>query len=373
MRYSVEDIYKLVGREDKTAGITFRIGSESHEYFGSFITVIFTYTQSEREELDERVQDENNKTSGRIRAKHLAGDLTEAQINRLGTEGIATDDIIEILYFKAPEKNTFHSKEKRKIKIFEIQSYPLPKGRDYDWMYGFKKELAERGIGMCPAERNFYLAGKYYYEPDNLTKSEVNEIYQDGNFMSELVEWEYLSIKLFREEITNEEKARLGELIGKRKKQHYQILDNYLKQAGSSLKKLAKENLEQAVDLFIKVSDFRERRLNVTGKQPIYIDIDSYLHIYMRHVEDFKITDHFEDKDNFQWSEEDVFSVMRHVIEETNEEIQVHFEKFPNNRYSRYGKQSVYYQGDYYTFHIEQTGRVSTFHKNKKEHEKDSH
>src|SRR5258708_39556971 len=107
----------------------------------------------------------------------------------------------------------------------------------------------------------------------------------------------FLSIKYFREEISTAEIARLGELIGKRKKNHYEILDYYLKQAGSSLKKLVKETIEQAVDLFIKVSDFKERRLNVIGKRPIFIDLDSYLHIYMRHVEDFKITDHFEDKD----------------------------------------------------------------------------
>lgn len=248
----------------------------------------------------------------------------------------------------------------------------MPKGRDYDWMYGFERRLVEEGIGLCPAERHFYLAGKYYYESGKLTESELNEIFPSDSSMSELVEWEYLSIKYFREEISAEEKARLGKHIGKRKKQHYVILDYYLKQAGSSLKKLAKENIEQAVDLLMKVSDFKERRLNVIGKRPIYIDIDSYLHIYMRHVEDFKITDHFEDKDNFQWDVKDVFSVMRHVIEGTNKEIQAHFEKSPDNRYSRYGKESAYYQGDYYTFHIEPTGRISTFHKNRKEQEKAS-
>ena len=113
-----------------------------------------------------RLQDENNKTSGRIRAKQLSGELSESQMELLGTEGILTDDIVEVLYFKAPEKNTFHSKEKREITKLEIQTSPLPKGRDYDWMYGFKKQLVEQGIGMCPIERNFYLAGKYYYEPD---------------------------------------------------------------------------------------------------------------------------------------------------------------------------------------------------------------
>ena len=370
MIYSIEKIYRLVGREDKVVGVSFRYGSESYNYYGDFITVIFTYTQDEREELDKRIADESINSSGRIRAKRHVEKLSDEQVKRLETEGILVDDIIEILYFKAPEKNTFHSSEKREVKKIEIETSGLPKGRDYDWMYGFKRQLVEMGIGMCPAERHFYLAGKYYYEPRNLTEDEILEIHLEDGAMKEEIEWEFLRIKYFREEISTAEKIKLGEIIGRRKKIHYGVLDSYLKQAGSSLKKLVTENIEQAVELYSKVMEFKERRINVLGTKPIYVDLDSYLHIYMRHVEEFKVNDHFEHKDNFQWDEEDVFHVMGQVIKETNDDIQAYFVKNPNKRYSRYGKESVYYQGDYYTFHIEPTGRISTFYKNKKEHEK---
>ena len=79
-----------------------------------------------------------------------------------------------------------------------------------------------------------------------------------------------------------------------------------------------------------------------------------------------KINAHFEHKDNFQWKEEDVFTVIEKVIEQANDEIQEFFEQNPNGRYSRYGDKSLYFEGDYYTFHIENDGRLSTFHKNKK-------
>jgi len=87
----------------------------------------------------------------------------------------------------------------------------------------------------------------------------------------------------------------------------------------------------------------------------------------MRHVKEMQVNNHFESKDNFQWNEEDVFIVMEKVINEVNQEIQLFFEKNPEKRYSRHGSQSVYFEGDYYTFHIEPSGRVNTFHKNKKE------
>ena len=49
MDYILEEIYCLVGKDDKTAGLTFKYGSDSFNTDGSFITVVFLYTQDERE------------------------------------------------------------------------------------------------------------------------------------------------------------------------------------------------------------------------------------------------------------------------------------------------------------------------------------
>lgn len=87
----------------------------------------------------------------------------------------------------------------------------------------------------------------------------------------------------------------------------------------------------------------------------------------MKHVEEFQVNKNFEHKDNFQWNEEDVFMVMGHVIESIDADYQKYREDKPEQRFSKYGPQSVYFQGDYYTFHIEPNGRISTFHKNRKE------
>ncbi len=195
-------------------------------------------------------------------------------------------------------------------------------------------------------------------------------MYAENGNLVEAIEWEYLQIKHMREDIIDSEKQRLAELYGKKRRSSIQTLDNYLKQSGSSLKKLSTDNLDQAAELFHKVLHFKERRINVMGKHPIYVDLDSYLHIYMRHVEEFQVSKHFEHKDNFLWKEEDVFNVMGHVIEQVDKDYQQFRDEKPEQRFSKYGPQSLYFQGDYYTFHIEPNGRISTFHRNKKEHEK---
>lgn len=368
MNYTIEEIYCLVGKDDKTSGLTFKFESEAYNLYGSFITVVFVYTQYEREEMDILVQTTPFSKSGRIKAKYLGAELPPDKVDRLLNEGIYSGDIAEILFYNAPSKNTFHSKEKRKLNKIEIPMRTQPKGRDLDWMYGFTKKLNNDGIGQCPRERSFYLAGKLFYEQENLTSEENEEIFGEGK-IDEDVEWELLQMKYIREEISDEEKRRLVELYDEKKRESISLLDNYLKQAGSSLKKLSTENIIQAAELLMKVMHFLERRINEMGKHPIYIDLDSYLHIYMRHVEEFQVNKHFEHKDNFQWNEDDVFNIMGHVIEHIDEEYQEFRQEKPTQRFSKYGRQSVYFEGDYYTFHIEPNGRISTFHKNKKGHE----
>jgi len=366
MKYTLEEIYHLVGREDKTAGVTFRVGSDAYNTYGNFQTLLFIYDQLERHALDKKLEANKYNSSGFVKAKYLGFELEKEKVEKLKTEGIHSDDIASILSFNFPPKNTFHSKEKRTITKLNIKLPPSKKGQDYDWMYGFKKQLIKDNIGLCPEERNFYLAAKRYYEKDQLTDEEKKEVYDQDTKMHDDVEWEFLSIKYQRKEINDVELKRLVQLIKIKEENSFQIIDKYLKKAGSSFSKLVKRNIDQATKIFINVSHYHQRRLNIVGKTPIYADIDSYLHIYLRHVEEMKVEKTYEDKDNFQWAEEDVFMVMGKIIEEINDEIQEHFLNKPGKRYSRYGKTSIYFEGDYYTFHIEPNGRISTFHKNRK-------
>lgn len=367
MNYTIEEIYALVGKDDKTAGVTFRRETESHNIYGEHITLVFSYTQKQREMMDEMIKTEPWKHHDYVQARYLGSDLEEDKIVRLKEKGLYSADILEILYLNLPTKNTFHSSEKRSIHKLNIPFPSSTKGKDFDWIWGFSKKQVNENIGLSPNERSFYLAGKLFYEPDEISDLEKEEIYQeDGTTLDIKIEWELLQIKHMREEINEEEKIRLTELYSLKKKESYEILDKYLKDAGSSLKKLIADNIDQAANLFMKVMHFKERSLTIFSKHPVYINLDSYLHIYMRHVEEFKVSEHFENKDNFQWEEDDVYSVMNSVIKSIEKEYEDFREKNPNNRYSRFGTQSFYYEGDYYTFHIETDGRISTFYKNKK-------
>lgn len=366
MNYTLEEIYALVGKEDKTATVTFKYDSESYKTYGDSVTVVFNYTQKERFELDELIKSKNFSKNGFIKATYLVGNLQEEKIEKIKSDGINSEDIASILYFNHSKQNTFHSEQTREIKTMKIPMRSRSKGRDFDWMYGFTRRLVKNNIGITPYERNFYLAGKLYYESEELTENEIAEMYIEEMILHEEIQYQFLFIKLMRKEINDDEKKQLVLLRNKKHKKALDLLDKYLQDAGSSLIKLAQNNIDKAVELFSKVENFTDKKLSHNKPKIIYLDIDGYLHIYMRHVEEMKINKHFEHKDNFQWKEEDVFTVIEKVIEQVDDEIQNFFTKNPNGRYSRYGNQSLYFEGDYYTFHIENDGKISTFHKNKK-------
>lgn len=364
MKYTLEDIYLSVGREDNVAGLSLRKGSDAHKLHGDYITVVFIYTQYEREEMDERVKTKPFSTTGFLRARYLSFDLPPEVNHRLQTDGIHSDDIEHLFYLNLPAQNTFHQQEKRTITKLNIAVERLPEGKDIDFSYHFAKGQVRDGIGLSPEDRRFYLAAKLFFEPNQMTLDEMQEIISATEKSSEKVEWEILRIRYKKGVATTEEKRKLGRMIRVRENNAMNLADKYLKQAGSSLTKLTRENPDLAAKLVIKVLFYKERRLNTVGKLAIYVDVDRYLHIFMRHVAEMKVGAHFDGKDNFQWAEEDVFIVMEKVINKVNDQIQAHFQNKPDKRYSRWGRHSVYFEGDYYTFHIEPSGLVSTFHKN---------
>ena len=83
MNYTIEEIYALVGKEDKAAGLTFKYNSEAHKTFGQFITVVFLYTQKERVKMDELIQNETWTNHSYVRAKYLGLDLETEKITLL--------------------------------------------------------------------------------------------------------------------------------------------------------------------------------------------------------------------------------------------------------------------------------------------------
>lgn len=370
MEYSQEHIYRIVGKDNNVAALTLKTDSESYKKYGGEPTVVFLYTQRERDELDKQITT-NACTHGMAKVKVLFYNLSTIGLKSELPEEIEinSQDIEDIYYLPFNlNQNTFHSTEKRTINKIQIETQALAEGGDWDWFYNFEKmRVMENGIILSPEEHKRYLALKLFYEPSDLTEEEKNEIFVTEKDLNENVGFYYFKILEDKGlKVDDNVIENLKKLFFKRMNEKGELLNKYLIEAGSSLKKLVKENPGMVTTLFMKLIEFRQERLNVMGRYPIYMDEDSYLHIITRHVEDFKFNTHYEKKDNFQWFEEDVIIVMRKVIEKIDEEYQEFRTLKPTSRYSRYKDDSIYFEGDYYTLRIQPSGRIDTLYKNRK-------
>lgn len=362
MPYSTDIVYKLVGRDDEVAVLTFSDGSEEFKEFGKSLTVIFEYTKSQREKFEKRFLEQ--KDSGEVeylKVRSLGNNLTKDKEELLKQKGIKSASIIDIFSMPGFNKNLFHKPEKRLLNKLKIQIRSEPNGGDYDWIYGFYKKQLETGVVFFKDEINRFLAMKLHYEPLQITHEDKALIFKNGA-LNEDIEWYLLELKFDKEIITEVEEIRWKELFLKRTNESVNVLMEELQNAGIKLKELASINPIACKHLINGTYQFIEKRLNSDIGKPIYIDWKGYLHIFLRHVEGFKIGKNYSEKDIFLLNPKDVIPVVKKVIDAANEEIQTFWKSKPYQRFSKYGDQSLYFLGDYYTFHIEGTGRLSTFY-----------
>lgn len=369
MSYSTDTVYLMVGRDDRVATLTLYSDSHPSKIYGEIITVLFEFNPFERAILENNYCNQTDEGKAAVlKVTYLAGDLNKEQIKALERDGINTSDIANIIHSNRFKLNTYHSKDIRTLQTMNIAMNVEPKGGDYDWIYRFTKDRLRRDIGLPPDEMNFYYACRVYYESDNITNDEREKIYTSNGVLKPEIELELIELKIQREDDQPQDIERFHKIYASLEngKKAMDLISKELLRAGTSLKKLALKDPEKLQQLYIKVCFHKDIHLNVMGKVPIYLNKKGLLHIYLKHVKEYSVYENSDEKDNFQWDEKDVIRVIKAVIMDVDDEAQRHWSKKPNSRFSKFGKQSYYFEGDYYTFHIEKDGSLSTFHTIKK-------
>ncbi len=367
MAYTVENIYEISGRDNRVSVIYFKEASESYKLYGESLTVVFTYSANEREKLEKDFLTGNlQETVGKVKATYLLGEKLDKEIiEKISKEGLDTNDM-ETVYSGNPSQNLYHLEETRTIKEIKIPLIKQSKGGDFDWMYGFKKSQVIKGVGLTPHERDWYLAMRKFYEEEELYPEELAEMNNEQGVLKPSIEEKYLELKLEKQIITPEEDEKHTKLLFASSQENFKILKEEINSAGLSLEKLKQTNPGLFNYLLKGTYKYIPERLNVSGKRAIYLDFRGFFHVFLRHVKEFEIGVQSKGRAKFLWSPDNVIMVIQSVIESIDVVIQEHWEKYPEKRFSMYGDQALYFEGDYYTFHIEADGRLSTFHKSNK-------
>lgn len=356
------ELYNICGKDDAVADITFRPNSESANKYGSEITVTFKYTRKERKSLEDNITSLDDITS--LKAQNLMPDIDDEKAKLLSSDGFNPKDVISIcvLSMTKPE-NKYTSSEHRKPNTLNIEFEPENNGDDIYWMYEELKMFIEKGIALCPDEMTEYYAYKLAIDRNNFTDEEKKIVFDEsGKVKNKDVAYIFLSWKLECNTITTYEADFLKKLKRNSFNKKMKIINDALKDLGG-LENYLKKYPQKASLLIRKVLRFRDIRYNEKGKHLLYMNLDSFIHIYLRHVEELSTKHMYSERTKFQLDESDVEIVIKHVMESLNDEYQQFKDEHPDWKFERYNDKAYYYNGDYYHIAVDKNGCLITFYK----------
>jgi hypothetical protein len=356
--FDYEDLYKLIGRQRFSTTFTLKNGSDSFNRYGELVTGVIHYSAKELKELVAT----NGNTKPLAIKVDCSIDLSQEQKAQLKYyNGINISDIECISFFlKEREIEGHDSGEKKVPNIIKIEtdcsgidphvlrkSYLASKNNDGVELIAFEKEQL---IGITLGINNGHIDSRVL-KHFGFTLDSVKE---NKNV------WNYVyKVKEYRETLSAEEKKKYSDLKEVMRLQALIKVFEELKKANISGTELG--DSKEALREIIKSADSFSPSILLHGDKQVYWDLDSYLHIAMRHLKDYQIGK-FKEKTPLPYKSGDLKLLIEQVIGSVKEEYQSHRKEKPNAIFARQGAMAIAYNGDHYNLRINPNGCVVQFH-----------
>lgn len=360
-----EALYKYVGRTEQVAVFDFKDNSKASATFGPSVTGSIYYNQRDREHLEGTYLNDVQ-SYGRIYIEETNLEITDEQHKQLKESGVDIAEIDKITVFPMPKDNLYVNPKQRVPHRLEI---PIPRDISYKdmlvMMANIYAETIKKGNELCPFEKIDYASIKLICFPAMLTSEEKSFIFDEhGLIHNNEISLKYLTDRLEIGEKLSEK--HLSDLQALRKWQlleRVQILDNVLKDNGSSISQLVKHQPELCAPLLQEMLKFHPIRLNSrTNKHCIYLDWKGYLHILFRHVKEVSLKQ-MNSKTKILWSIDDFSYAIKGCIAKISDDYDKRREQSTGKLYWK-GVQSIHFEGDYYSVWIAPNGSVETWYRN---------
>ena len=362
--FTQAQLYAYGGRDDSVFTLTLRENSESYKKYGNLLTVCFVYTRDERKVLESDITSLDQEPCVKARLLVPCKQSENAAVILL-KEGVKTRDIVQMTVLPSVEENnTFQSKEKRILNVMEVPFNAYGGGRDIGWMYGFMCKKKKGGIGFMPDDEDLYTAYRFICDRDGMSDAERHKVIDEaGHITMTNVGYHYLKWGEEAGLLGEKDKELLAELKRRKVRERFEVLKDELKRAGISYNQFREKYKEQAFFFLQRLYTFHDRSFNIMGKHPLYMDFRSFVHIYLRHVDDVNMGEQLAQKDKFQLFEKDVMYMIDHVMHELEKDYQQFRDANPDKKYRRTGNMSFYCLGDYYEVFVDKDGRLESFYK----------
>lgn len=356
--FSQEDLFSFVGKEQFMCTFGFKPDSDSLAKFGQTITGVIFYSKDELE-ADASDCKSNQPT---IRIVSPMPDLNQAVREDLKYGGFLITDIAYLCFSPYKQTEEHHESGEKKVPNIICIPYEDDPKVDVDKLYqNYLTTKNNAGDELIPYEKEEFVGITLAINNGRIDKRLLSYFGFDIDKMKDYrnIWYHYYKTKERRKTITEEEKSNFADIKFIRTTESFLKLFSEIKKSGVHPDEISRS--KPVIQTIISsLSDF-EPGILLHGKKQIFWDVDSYLHIVMRHIKQLQIG-HFKNKTPIPYKFEDLETLIEKVLGTVGDEIERHFQERPGKDFRRNGKMSILFNGDYYCLHIDNHGRLVTLY-----------
>lgn len=353
------DLFDLIGRQQFMTTFNFREDSDARSEYGNSVLGVIRYEFKILQKLIKSNLDDI--CSEIIKIDSPESTMCSSKHENLKYGGIRVADIESISFLKYKSESEVHDTGEKVVpNVIEIetdladidadklsQSYLVSKNNSGVELISYEKEQL---IGITLGINNDHIDSRIL----NHFGFDKDSIANNANI------WRHaFGVKDRRGRLAYEEKEKYEDINSTYKMEVILKVLNEVKRSNVSANDLnnSGNTLKDVMELCFS---FRPHIL-LHGKKQIYWDIDSYIHIVMRHFGNYQLGD-YKLKTPFPYKPKDLKILIEKVINCVESEYKGHVEKRPNSYFSRHGSMAITFNDDHYHLKIEPDGRLSQFH-----------
>ncbi len=358
--FSVEDMFRLVGQYDKFVVVKFYRTSDAYNKYGAEVLGHIVYGRKLRNELTDAISiADHERNDGNILLA-ITGD-DKLKVQQLKMEGFQASDIYAISTFIDDPEIVLYKKEGKKeipytVDIpFESGSFDLPRMQNMitSWKFGDNSKILDHELLR-------------YYTNQLIIGETVSEdikaayLLDDGKVFKEQVLVQMYAFGFHHNLLNQEQKNHYNQILRQRGDRRWAILKKDLgitEQVFENFKLAHPKEYINARTTLIGFSD--ETLTSNSPLYPIYWDEERFTHIYGRHYVDYFINFSTYKGTHFQYTYKDIRRLICLILDSLKEPIEAALSA--GKRFDKYGDQGYYFNGNYYTLRIEESGRLMTF------------
>lgn len=360
-QFNYMDLYELVGKNQFMTTFTLKFKSNSYTLYGHSVLGTIYYDKKSLEILENNSEIDESVIEKKIRIDCPPRNISEAKRMDLKYSGIDIVDINNISFLAYSQGiERYETGEKKIPNIINVEVdldnidpdklnryYLLQKHNSGTELIQFEKEQL---IGILLAFNDGTIDSRIL-KTFGFTLQDIE---------NNLNVWvQIYKVKERKKQLTEFDKKNYEECTTTLRIERMVTVLKELKQANifNSSKSLDISIFKKIFDL---MDDFSPSIL-MHGKKQVYWDFDSYIHIMIRHFQDFQIGD-FKSKTPFPYKSSDLKSLIEKVIGKIQTEIKQYLLSNPSTDFKRVGKMAVVFHGDHYHLRINSEGKLIQFH-----------